>query len=67
MPEAFARWWADQDETEIGRETFLVFCLLVICVATVMLGVPRMRVCGHDVFPGTRRGVARSQRPATGS
>lgn len=58
-------WWVDREGIHSNRRAFLVCCLLALCAATFALGVPRLRIFGHDVFfalEGAWR-VLNGQRP----
>jgi hypothetical protein len=43
-------WWVDREGVHSNRRAFLVWCLLALCVMTFAVGVPRLRIFGHDVF-----------------
>jgi hypothetical protein len=69
MLERFARWWVKAEDgpsapqrTPLG----LVASLAAICIAVAFVGVPRLRVYGHDVFVSLDGGwrVLHGQRPA---
>jgi len=58
----FVSWWAGQDTR---RSRILFVLLLLICAAVALLGVPRVRIYGSDVFvplDGAWR-VLNGQRP----
>ena len=62
MLDRFANWWA----AERKHDVVLTLLLASICVAVLVLGVPRMVIYGHDVFvslDGAWR-VLNGQRPA---
>ncbi len=68
MLERFASWWIgaeDGPSTQQKTPLALVGCLTAICIAVAFVGVPRMRLFGHDVFVSLDGGwrVLHGQRP----
>jgi hypothetical protein len=48
--ERFIDWWVHGQGIYPNRRALLVCCLLALCCATFAVGVPRLKVFGHDVF-----------------
>jgi len=64
--ERLVRGWTGTADRRIMRHRAVMLCLLILCAATFALGVPRLRIYGHDVFAaldGAWR-VLNGQRPA---
>jgi hypothetical protein len=68
MLERFTDWWVGTESEAAGRRSliFAISSLAAICSAVAFLGVPRMRLYGHDVFVSLDGGwrVLHGQRPA---
>src|SRR5215472_2064774 len=64
-PDKFALWWSGFKHSSRSRRTLGV-CLLAICAAVVVVGVPNLRYFGQDVFIALDGGwrVLNGQRPA---
>src|ERR1035438_2893101 len=63
--EVFVSWWVGFREAARRRLRVLTVLLLLVCVAVAIVGVPRLRIFGHDVFVSLDGGwrVLNSQRP----
>jgi hypothetical protein len=59
-------WWVGSHEAARRRRRLLIVLLLLVCVAVAIVGVPRLRIFGHDVFVSLDGGwrVLNGQRPA---
>ena len=65
MIDGFTRWWTGDDRANRSRPLWLAFWLACVCAACLLVGVPRSRIYGHDVFfmmDGAWR-VLHGQRP----
>jgi len=58
-------WWAGSRDAGRQRRRVLVVLLLLVCVAVAVVGVPRLRLYGHDIFVSLDGGwrVLNGQRP----
>ncbi len=66
MIDRLVRRWSGEDAGSVRQTRVLAAVLGVICFATLLTGVPRLRIYGHDVFmclDGAWR-VLNGQRPA---
>src|SRR5215831_3608528 len=63
--EGFVFWWAGSGDSARRRRRALAAWLLVICAAVAAVGVPRLRIFGHDIFVSLDGGwrVLNGQRP----
>ena len=63
--EVFVSWWAGSRNAARWRLRVLAVLLLLVCVAVAIVGVPRLRIFGHDVFVSLDGGwrVLNGQRP----
>jgi hypothetical protein len=63
--EGLVSWWAGSRDTARQRRRVLTALLLLVCIAVAIVGVPRLRVFGHDVFVSLDGGwrVLNGQRP----
>jgi hypothetical protein len=63
--EGFASWWMGSHDAARRRLRLLIVLLLLVCVAVAIVGVPRLRIFGHDVFVSLDGGwrVLNGQRP----
>src|SRR5580704_3948763 len=63
--ESFVSWWVGSREVDYRRLRLLALFLFLICLAVAIVGVPRLRVFGHDVFVSLDGGwrVLNGQRP----
>lgn len=63
--EGFVSWWAGSRDTARRRHRVLTVLLVLVCVAVAIVGVPRLRIFGHDVFVSLDGGwrVLNGQRP----
>jgi hypothetical protein len=59
-------WWVGSPDADRRRSRVLIALLLLVCVAVAIVGVPRLRVFGHDIFVSLDGGwrVLNGQRPA---
>jgi hypothetical protein len=64
--EGAVSWWVGSPEGARRSRRVLVVFLVLVCVAVAIIGVPRLRVFGHDVFVSLDGGwrVLNGQRPA---
>lgn len=64
--ESFVSWWVGSRDAARRRGRLVVVLLLVVCLAVAIVGVPRLRMFGHDVFVSLDGGwrVLNGQRPA---
>lgn len=65
--DTLVQWWAgsSQHQPALHRSRLTLLTLMVLCLATFVLGVPRLRIYSHDVFiclDGAWR-VVNGQRP----
>jgi hypothetical protein len=58
-------WWVGSREGNGRRNRILIGLLLLVCVATLIVAVPRMEIFGHDLFVSLDGGwrVLHGQRP----
>jgi hypothetical protein len=63
--ESFVSWWMGSREATRRRRRLLAALLLLICLAVAIVGVPRLRIFGHDIFVSLDGGwrVLNGQRP----
>jgi hypothetical protein len=63
--EGFVSWWVGSHDTADRRRRVLGVFLLLVCLAVATVGVPRLRIFGHDVFVALDGGwrVLNGQRP----
>ena len=63
--EGFVSWWAGSAYSARRRRRALAVWLLVVCAAVAAVGVPRLRIFGHDIFVSLDGGwrVLNGQRP----
>lgn len=63
--EGFVSWWAGSRDAAHKRQRLLIVLLLLVCLAVAIVGVPRLRIFGHDVFVSLDGGwrVLNGQRP----
>ncbi|MGD0404899.1 MAG: hypothetical protein ABSB66_17080 [Candidatus Acidiferrales bacterium] len=63
--EAFVSWWLGTHDAADRRRRVLGVFLLLVCLAVATVGVPRLRIFGHDVFVSLDGGwrVLNGQRP----
>ena len=63
--EGFVSWWAGSADSARRRRRALAVWLLVVCAAVATVGVPRLRIFGHDIFVSLDGGwrVLNGQRP----
>jgi hypothetical protein len=65
MLASFAEWWTNSDDRGANYQRVLVICLVLVVVAVAVVGVPRLRIYGHDAFVSLDGGwrVLNGQRP----
>jgi hypothetical protein len=58
-------WWVGTRDGNRRRNRLLIGLLLLVCVATLIVAVPRMEIFGHDLFVSLDGGwrVLHGQRP----
>lgn len=63
--ESLVAWWVGSRDAARRGVRGLVVLLLVICAAEAIIGVPRLRIFGHDIFVSLDGGwrVLHGQRP----
>lgn len=63
--EGIVSWWVGSPDADRQRRRLLAVLLLLVCLAVAIVGVPRMRIFGHDVFVSLDGGwrVLNGQRP----
>jgi len=63
--ESFVSWWMGSRQATRRRRRLLAALLLLICLAAAIVGVPRLRIFGHDIFVSLDGGwrVLNGQRP----
>ncbi|MGB7759424.1 MAG: hypothetical protein WBL61_06315 [Bryobacteraceae bacterium] len=63
--ESLVSWWAWSGDADRRRRRVLAALLILVCIAVAIVGVPRLRVFGHDVFVSLDGGwrVLNGQRP----
>src|ERR1700677_4468925 len=48
--ESFGSWWVGSPDATRRRSRLLAVLVLLVCLAVAIVGVPRLRMFGHDVF-----------------
>ena len=63
--ESFVSWWVGSPDATRRRSRLLAVLLLLVCLAVAIVGVPRLRMFGHDVFVSLDGGwrVLNGERP----
>lgn len=63
--EGFVSWWVGSPHAARRRRRLLAALLILVCLAVAIVGVPRLRMFGHDVFVSLDGGwrVLNGQRP----
>jgi hypothetical protein len=63
--ESLVAWWIGPRDAARRSGRLLVVLLLLICAAEAIIGVPRLRIFGHDIFVSLDGGwrVLHGQRP----
>ncbi len=63
--EDIVSWWVGSPDADRRRRRLVAGLLLLVCLAVAIVGVPRMRIFGHDVFVSLDGGwrVLNGQRP----
>jgi hypothetical protein len=63
--EGLVSWWARSRDAARQRHRVLIALLLLVCLAVAIVGVPSLRIFGHDVFVSLDGGwrVRNGQRP----
>jgi hypothetical protein len=63
--EGLLAWWIGSRDSARRSDRVLIVLLLLICAAEAIIGVPRLRLFGHDIFVSLDGGwrVLHGQRP----
>src|ERR1700683_685661 len=63
--EGFVSWWVGSRDAAHSRRRLAAVLLFLVCLAVATVGVPRLRVFGHDLFVSLDGGwrVLNGQRP----
>src|ERR1700683_1952307 len=63
--ESFVSWWVGSPDATRRRSRLLAVLLLLVWLAVAIVGVPRLRMFGHDVFVSLDGGwrVLNGERP----